>query len=168
MQTLLYQKVIYVSGEICHRRRKTIESWTWCRTFTECEALKAVTLLCFFLIMRMRSRSVAAPPTHPITASNSTTLGSGGSRSVLNIPSELKLHYSDVVNVAEKLSRLFSRTHTYNVHKRHKTLTNTQQVRCQPIPPPPPHQPHLASSGRGSSGRGHTAHCCRGKLLKEM
>ncbi|XP_071534169.1 partitioning defective 3 homolog isoform X19 [Panulirus ornatus] len=77
--------------------------------------------------MRMRSRSVASPPTHPITASDSATVTSGNARSVLNIPGELKLHYSDVVNVAEKLSRLFSRTHTYNVHKRHKTLASTQQ-----------------------------------------
>lgn len=52
----------------------------------------------------------------------SSAATTGASRSVLNIPGELKLHYSEVVSVAEKLSRLFSRTHTYHVHRRHKTL----------------------------------------------
>ncbi|KAG7168127.1 Partitioning defective 3-like [Homarus americanus] len=62
-----------------------------------------------------KSRSVAVPPTHPIrpprtsTCSSTTTSSSGSSsRSVVNIPGELKLHYSDVVNVAEKLARLSS------------------------------------------------------------
>ncbi|XP_063885038.1 partitioning defective 3 homolog isoform X5 [Scylla paramamosain] len=68
--------------------------------------------------MRMRSRSVAAaPPSHAVTVG-----GSGASRSLLNLPGELKVHYSEVVNVAEKLTRLFSRSHSYNVHKHHKTL----------------------------------------------
>ncbi|XP_037789014.1 partitioning defective 3 homolog isoform X15 [Penaeus monodon] len=83
--------------------------------------------------MRMRSRSVAVPSAahnnnnhHNLNNNNSSHVGSaattGASRSVLNIPGELKLHYSEVVSVAEKLSRLFSRTHTYHVHRRHKTL----------------------------------------------
>ncbi|XP_045138577.1 partitioning defective 3 homolog isoform X15 [Portunus trituberculatus] len=71
--------------------------------------------------MRMRSRSVAAaPPSHAVTVG-----GSGASRSLLNLPGELKVHYSEVVNVAEKLTRLFSRSHSYNVHKHHKTLDRT-------------------------------------------
>ncbi|KAK8742499.1 hypothetical protein OTU49_001918 [Cherax quadricarinatus] len=90
--------------------------------------------------MRMRSRSVAGPPIRSSTTSStsitsstsnttsSTATSSITSRSVSNLPGELKLHYSDVVNVAEKLARLFSRTHTYNVYKRHKTLSSN----CQP------------------------------------
>nr|XP_027212351.1 partitioning defective 3 homolog isoform X14 [Penaeus vannamei] len=83
--------------------------------------------------MRMRSRSVAVPSAahnnnnhHNLNNNNNSHVSSaattGASRSVLNIPGELKLHYSEVVSVAEKLSRLFSRTHTYHVHRRHKTL----------------------------------------------
>ncbi|XP_063588430.1 partitioning defective 3 homolog isoform X14 [Penaeus indicus] len=82
--------------------------------------------------MRMRSRSVAVPSAahnnnnhHNLNNNNShvsSAATTGASRSVLNIPGELKLHYSEVVSVAEKLSRLFSRTHTYHVHRRHKTL----------------------------------------------
>ncbi|XP_042880234.1 partitioning defective 3 homolog isoform X24 [Penaeus japonicus] len=85
--------------------------------------------------MRMRSRSVAVPSAahnnnnhHNLNINNnnsshvSSAATTGASRSVLNIPGELKLHYSEVVSVAEKLSRLFSRTHTYHVHRRHKTL----------------------------------------------
>lgn len=69
--------------------------------------------------MRMRSRSVAAaPPSLAVTVGGNT----GASRSLLNLPGELKVHYSEVVNVAEKLTRLFSRSHSYNVHKYHKTL----------------------------------------------
>lgn len=68
--------------------------------------------------MRMRSRSVAAAlPSHAVSVGSS-----GASRSLLNLPGELKVHYSEVVNVAEKLTRLFSRSHSYNVHKHHKTL----------------------------------------------
>ncbi|XP_068230107.1 partitioning defective 3 homolog isoform X10 [Palaemon carinicauda] len=85
--------------------------------------------------MRMRSRSIAGPPSSSCNNinynnnNNNNKDGSGGggscssSKSVLNIPGELKLHYSEVVSVAEKLTRLFSRTHTYHVHRRHKTLT---------------------------------------------
>ncbi|XP_050715952.1 partitioning defective 3 homolog isoform X10 [Eriocheir sinensis] len=69
--------------------------------------------------MRMRSRSVAAaPPSLAVTVGGNT----GASRSLLNLPGELKVHYSEVVNVAEKLTRFFSRSHSYNVHKHHKTL----------------------------------------------
>ncbi|XP_064121399.1 partitioning defective 3 homolog isoform X18 [Macrobrachium nipponense] len=79
--------------------------------------------------MRMRSRSLAGPPSSSCNNNNNNNNkdGNGGScsssKSVLNIPGELKLHYSEVVSVAEKLTRLFSRTHTYHVHRRHKTLT---------------------------------------------
>ncbi|XP_069156544.1 partitioning defective 3 homolog isoform X16 [Procambarus clarkii] len=77
--------------------------------------------------MRMRSRSLAGPPTQPIRTPTSTASSTSNTHSVVNIPGELKLHYSDVVNVAEKLARLFSRTHTYNVYKRHKTLGSIHQ-----------------------------------------
>lgn len=101
--------------------------------------------------MRMRSRSVAVPSAahnnnnhHNLNNNNSSHVGSaattGASRSVLNIPGELKLHYSEVVSVAEKLSRLFSRTHTYHVHRRHKTLR--QEVSLE-----------VEEEGRGREGR---------------
>lgn len=90
--------------------------------------------------MRMRSRSVAAaPPSLAVTVGGNT----GASRSLLNLPGELKVHYSEVVNVAEKLTRLFSRSHSYNVHKHHKTLVlPKKKVRAKKdlrlASPPPP------------------------------
>ncbi|KAK3864199.1 hypothetical protein Pcinc_030096 [Petrolisthes cinctipes] len=88
--------------------------------------------------MRSRSRSVAAPPpphhqqkntTSTTTSSSTSTTNNRTSRSLLNLPGELKLHYPEVLSVAEKLTRLFSRSHSYNVYKHHKTLASIKPTK---------------------------------------
>jgi len=79
--------------------------------------------------MRLRSRSngMQCPP--PGRASASQPASSRG----FHLSGDFKAHCNDVVSVAERISRLFSRKQIYHVHRNHKSMSMMSLNQDQPV-----------------------------------